>query len=236
LNSGNRFEPIHHGQTGSGVLTVVAVLGLILLLIQGSTFYRARGSAKFLGSEKNKVIALQMAEAGVEENIADLAKGVVIPTSVTNNLVTYDQKALVGGSYSSRLSSVSIGAGANPDTVDLTSTGVVGSVQQTIQTRLRLNKYSTTTTITPPDPTTLPPVMTTPEWAACPTAGPCRVCHIPPGPNVAGRYVASGTKAVIGGVHNGHVGDYITTNSTCDRYDASTVTGTSMKVQILSWR
>ncbi|MEO6095055.1 MAG: hypothetical protein ABIW76_05055 [Fibrobacteria bacterium] len=234
MKIGNRSDSIRRGEAGSGVLTVVAALGLILLLIQGSTFYRARGSAKFLGSEKSKVMALQMAEAGVEENIADLAKGTVVPTAGTSNLVTYDHKGLVGGNYTSKLSTVAMGAGSSPDTVDLTSTGAVGTIQQTIQARLRLNKYSATTTTTPADPTTMPPVTSTPEYAACVDPS-CRVCHLPNSPSPVGGMVNTQSKLSMVS-HNSHVGDYITTNGTCDRYAAITSTANSVKVQILSWR
>ena len=221
------------GQSGSAILSAVIFMGIVMLLIQGNTWYRANEGIKFMSKEKKKVVAMQLAEAGVEENIADLAKRTVIPVATTTNLVTYDHKPLVGGNYTSRLSSVAMGAGAFPDTVDITSTGAVGSIQQTIQARLRLNKYTGTTTTTPANPSTMPPVTSTPEYAAC--VSPCRVCHIPPGPNLPARYVITQAKALMV-THNGCVGDYITTNGTCDRYDAMVAIRDSVKVQIISWK
>jgi hypothetical protein len=226
-------------QAGSGILSIVAVLGLILLLVQGTNFYRARESAKFLNTEKNKVLAMQLAEAGVEENIADLGKGTRVVSAGMSDVVTYDHKVLEDGNYTSRLSTVGLGAGALPDTVDLVSSGVVGAVRQTIQARLRLNKYTTTIpAVVPPAPATVPRINTTPGYAPCMVAlSTCTVCHIPPA-GVSAIYTTSGGPFVIGG-HGNHIGDYLVPNGTasCTLYQAvPTVSTTELKVQILAWK
>ncbi|HKP97598.1 MAG TPA: hypothetical protein VJ385_17780 [Fibrobacteria bacterium] len=273
-------------QSGGGMLTVVAVLGLLLMLVQGTVYYRSKAGAKFLGSEKNKVLAMQMAEAGVEENIADLAKRMTKVRAGLTDSTTYDHKTLEGGQYTSRLSTVGIGATA--DTVDLTSTGSVNKGSHTIQARLRLKKYIDTTktpimTVTPettmafgshmapkPDstltvttPASLPAVHLTPAYAAC-MASPatkCDVCHMLGG-NPATRVVLNVLKANIKPSHQTHIGDYVTTDGTCDlytphftytftmvsvpdttltivdktTYDTTVVIDTAVKVQILSWK
>lgn len=224
-------------QAGSGILSIVAGLGLILLLVQGTNFYRARESARFLNTEKNKVLAMQLAEAGVEENIADLGKGTRVVTASMVDVVTYDHKVLEGGNYTSRLSTVGVGAGTLPDTVDLVSSGVMGAVRQTIQARLRLNKTTTTTTLPPPLPSATPPVNTTPEYTACMSGASftCKICHLQP----SGAYVViSIPKGTVAG-HSADVGDYLVPASTfvCTRYTAGpSVTSTDIKVQILAWK
>ncbi|MEO7426957.1 MAG: hypothetical protein ABI036_17345, partial [Fibrobacteria bacterium] len=246
----------------------------------------SQGSAKFLGAEKNKVQAMQMAEAGVEENISNLGKRTVKPAAGMVDYVTLERKALAGGAYSSRLTTVGIGAVA--DTVDLTSQGFVGTRSQSIQARLKLKKYLDTTktpiltvkpettltvgTIMAPKidstatvlaPTAMPPLNATPAYTAC-MAAPglkCNICHLPV-PNPNSKMVLNVTKTMINTFYKSFVGDYVTTDNTCDLYDTSYVYSTTMvpkpdttrtivnlsifdttvsidtavKVQVLSWR
>jgi hypothetical protein len=234
------------GQSGGGILTVVGALGLVLLLVQGSTWYRSNAGTKFLRTEKNKVLAMQMAEAGVEENIADLAKRSLRVNGGETGVSTYDHKPLDGGSYSSNLTTVATGSAA--DTVDLTSMGFVGAVRQTIQARLRLKKFldstrailayvepDTTTAIDsasvadtaivavpPPNPAATPNITTTAAYAACMAgaAPKCNVCHLPLAPSPNGRMVLNLAKGFIAS-HNTHKGDYLTTDGTCDMYDTT---------------
>ena len=242
-------------EAGGGMLTVVAVLGLLLTLVQGTVYYRAKESAKFLGSEKNKVLAMQMAEAGIEDNVADFGKRKTKTHTGQVDTVTYDHKALEGGYYSSRLTTVAVGDSA--DTVDLMSTGSVGAKSQSIHARMRLRKHiatitalvpqtTTTTTYTQMIPASMPPVTSTAEYAAC--VGTCFVCHIPAG-ILANRQVLAGVaKATMAFTHP-HVGDYVTDPVTaCHKYDSiATVTNTvtmvnmttldtTVKVQFLSWK
>jgi hypothetical protein len=233
------------GQRGSAILSIVIGLGLVMLLIQGSTWYRSNEGVKFMGKEKKKVVAMQMAEAGVEENIADLAKRTVRPAAGVTDLVTYNQKALEGGRYSSTLSTVGVGPAA--DTVDVVSNGSVGSMQQSIRARLKLNKYLDTTltvisyvapettatvttaivndmTVIPPrDPSTMPALNTTAAYTSCMSGAPstCQVCHLPSRPLLTGKMVLTHAKAVVGS-HNSHLGDYVTLDGTCDLYDPDT--------------
>ncbi len=241
--------PMAGRQSGGSVLAVIAVLGLLLALAQATVYYRSKGSTKFLGTEKNKVQAMQMAEAGVEENIADLGKRKLKPAAGMIDVVTYNHKPLEGGSYTSLLSTVALGAFS--DTVDLASTGTVGTRSQTIKARLKLNKYLDTirtplvvvtpeTTITVaitmvPTPVVTPvPAMTvaamplvdaTPAYAACMASGAptCTVCHVPGGV-IASATVLSISKATIKPVHKSHQGDYVTTDGTCDLYKPHTIT------------
>jgi hypothetical protein len=213
-----------------------------MLLVQATTWYRSKSSAVFLGSEQKKVLAMQMAEAGVEENIADLAKRQVKVIAGMVDVSTYDHKSLNGGHYTSKLTAVAVGPKA--DTVDITSIGVIGSVRQTIQTRLRLNKYLDTTHtaisyVTPEttsvvasvsvpdtarDTTTLassamPAFTTTASYSACiaSAATKCNVCHLLGG-NVASAVVLNVLKGFNLNTHNTHVGDYVSLDGTCGLY------------------
>jgi len=232
--------PNLHAQAGGGMLTIVATLGVLLILAQGTIYYKAKGSAKFLGSEKSKVLAQQISEAGVEDNIADMGRRSLKVHPGMPDTVTYSGKPFGGGSYTTHLTPVA--TGANADTVDLFSTGTVGRSSQTVQARLKLRKMMDTTrtpiTIVTPDttyatvsrsvadtvrdttiqdPNAMPAVNTTPAYTACMASpGKCEVCHLPGG-DVTKANVLSLPHASIGS-HISHHGDYVTTDHTCDLY------------------
>lgn len=234
------------GQAGGGLLTVVATLGLVLLLIQGTSFYRSKSGARFMSGEKNKVLAMQMAEAGIEENIADLGKRRIRIASSTIDSVTYNHQPLGGGYYTSKLTTVA--TGPVTDTVDLVSTGSVGNGSQSVRARLKLKKYLdttrvptmtvdidtiytygshsvpvTTSTVTVADPNTMPRVDSTAAYSACmaSSAKKCDICHLPSS-DVTKAYVINVSKSAIG-THVSHHGDYVTTDGTCDLYKPHTV-------------
>lgn len=240
-------------QAGAGLLTVVTTLGLILLLIQGTSHYRSRASAKFLGAEKNKLLAMQMAEAGVEVNIADLGKRKLRITDATIDSVTYASEPLGTGTYTSTLTTVATGPVS--DTVDLVSTGNVGTGTHAVRARLKLNKYLDTTrtpimtvipttsyinttrsipeydtTTTIMDPYSMPTVNSTSAYAAC-MASPgkkCDVCHLPGG-DISKSNVINISKSAIG-THVSHHGDYVTTDGTCDLYNPHDVITVSYRM------
>jgi hypothetical protein len=241
MRSGPLPEQDARGQAGAGLLTVVTTLGLILLMIQGTSYYRSRASAKFLGAEKNKLLAMQMAEAGVEMNIADIGKRKLRITDATIDTVTYNHEPLGMGNYTSTLTTVATGAVS--DTVDLVSTGNVGTGSHSVRARLKLNKYLDTTRtpimiVTPTvsytystrsvpdydtttevaDPHAMPAVNATPAYTACMSSpgNKCDVCHLPGG-DISKANVINVAKSAIG-THVSHHGDYITTDGTCDLY------------------
>jgi hypothetical protein len=270
-------------QAGGVLLAVVTVLGVIMILVQGTVFYKAKGSASFVGSEKTKILAQQMAEAGVEENVADLGTRKVKPLAGMSNFTTYYHKTLGDGSYSSQITTVGMGSVA--DTVDLRSTGVVGTRSQSVLTRLRLKKFLDTTrttsmalvpettevygshvapestTVPPMNPAAMPAANTGAAYTACigSAAAKCDVCHLPGG-SVPLANVMNINKGLISPVHGGHVGDYVTTDGTCDLYkthytvafvtvldttytivdntvyDTTIAIDTAVKVQFLSWK
>ncbi len=232
---------IGKSQSGGGLLVVIAVLGLLIVLVQGSMFYRAKSSAKFIGSEKNQILAQQLAEAGVEDNIAAIGRRQLKVTGSMVDYTSFDHKALGTGVYTSKLTTVAVGAVA--DTVDLTSTGMVGTASQKIQARLRLKKYldttrttllkvlpettltfythivpETTTTTTVKDPMTLPALNTTAAYTACMSSSgkKCDVCHLPGG-DLKKANVINIAKSAIGAHITDH-GDYVTTDGSCDVY------------------
>ncbi len=237
IRIGSRFP----SQRGAGMLTIVATLGIILVLVQGTVYYKAKGGAHFLDAEKNKVLALQLAEAGVEENIADLGKRTVRVRSGMIDTVTYDNHSLGGGAFTTRIST--LGTGAASDTVELLSTGTLGRNNQSVRAKLKLKNFmdtsrtpivivkpettltlvshsaaDTDTAVTVLDPNSLPPVDKTPAYAACmaSSAKKCTICHIPPG-NFAARHVQNVDKHSFA-PHLGDHGDYVTTDNSCDLY------------------
>ncbi|HLP43451.1 MAG TPA: hypothetical protein VK465_18250 [Fibrobacteria bacterium] len=235
-------------QAGGGILGVVAMVGVTFALVQGSLFYRAKSSVRFQAKEQNKVLAQQVAEAGVEENIADLGRRHIRPTMGMKDHVTYAGQSLGAGVFTTTLTTVAIGSDA--DTVDLTSQGRVASTSQEVRARLRLKRYMDTTrtpilTVKPEvtmvpymrqevtytevvqDPNTMPALNETPAYTACMSSSEkkCNVCHIPNG-NPDNRHVIDVSKAAIN-THVDHHGDYVTTDGTCDIYNPrkdSTVT------------
>lgn len=232
-------------QAGSGMLGIVALLGLLFALVQGTLFYRAKSSAKFLASEKNKILAQQIAEAGVEENIADLGSRKIIPVTGMSHHTTYTEKALGAGTFSTQLTTLVVSPEA--DTLELTSLGRVAAVQQSVRARLRVKRYldttltpimevnpettitrftttrpETTTTVTVQDPFAMPALDATPAYDACMASSSkkCEVCHIPGG-NPDNRHVIDISKSAIH-THISHHGDYVTTDGTCDIYNPRT--------------
>lgn len=227
-------------QAGGGILGVVAMVGVTFALVQGSLFYRAKSSIRFQAKEQNKVLAQQVAEAGVEENIADLGRRRIRPTMGMNDHVTYAGQSLGAGVFTTTLTTVAIGSDA--DTVDLTSQGQVASTSQEVRARLRLKRYmdtlrtpiltvkpeitkvffmrqDTTFTMVVQDPNTMPALNATPAYDACMNSSEkkCNVCHIPNG-NPDNRHVIDVSKAAIN-THVDHHGDYVTTDGTCDIYN-----------------
>lgn len=237
--------PALRGQAGGGMLTIVATLGVLIVLVQGTLYYKSKGSARFLGSEKSKVLAQQLAEAGVEDNIADLGRRTLKVRAGLADTLTYTGKAFGGGTYTTRLTTVAVGAAA--DTVDLVSTGSVGRGSQTVRARMKLRKvmdttrtplvivkpettythftrtWTDTTKTIPQDPNAMPEVDKTPAYAACmsSSAKKCDICHLP-SMDLTKANVISVSKSSIG-THVSHHGDYVTTDGTCDLYKAKTI-------------
>lgn len=272
-------------QSGIAALGVIAMLGLIFALVQTTIFFTSRSSSRLMSSEKNKVLAQQAAEAGVEENIADLGSRKVRPVEGMNDHATYMGRAVGNGTFTTLLTT--LGLGPEADTVELSSTGRVAGRTQRILARLKIKRYldsaltplmivdpdtiitnvtvlvsDTASDTTVQNPAAMPPINTTPAYAACmASAGTkCNICHIPAG-LVEMRQVMNLLKAQIA-FHTPHPGDYVTTDGTCDIYNpkvVETITETAMvvpettlvdntvydtvvvvdtlaKVQILSWK
>jgi hypothetical protein len=237
-------SPALRSQAGGGMLTFVAMLGVLLIVVQGGLYYKAKGSAKFLGSEKTKVQALQLAEAGVEDNIADLGRRSLRIRSGLIDTVTYAGKAFGGGSYTTRLTTV--GTGAASDTVDLVSTGSVGRGSQTVRARMKLRKLIDTsrtpriivkpeTTLTLVsrtvsdtsrdttlfNPNSVPQLDLQTAWIACmnSTQRFCEICHLPPGNNAKTIPQSHNKNSGAIRTHIAHHGDYVSTDGTCDLFD-----------------
>lgn len=260
LPSGSPPPDLGHPQAGAGLLGVIAMLGLTFALVQGTLYYQSKASAKFIGTEKAKILAQQVAEAGVEENIADLGSRKLRPTASMSGHPTYTGRAVGTGTYSSTLTT--LGTGPEADTIELVSVGRVSSKSQGVRARLRIRRYVDTTltprmfvtpettvvnrvvttirqdtVIIPPlDPSTVPAMNTTSAWNACLASADnkCDVCHVPPG-NPDNAHVINLPKN--GGSmrsHFTHHGCYLSTDGTCDLYKQRTQVNTSTHSAMVS--
>ncbi len=237
-----RQETRNKGQNGAGLLSIVTGMGVIAALVQGSLYYQAKSSNAFILSEAHKTLAREMAEAGIEANIADIGQGALTITEGMDSYATYDREALGDGAYSTNLSAV--GTSPEMDTIDINSTGFFRSQSHSILARLKVRKYfdtvstismitaidtnsvveiisvpDTTVTVTQMDPADMPALNEQPAYDAClaSSAKKCDICHIPSG-NPDNRHVQSVSKSAID-THVDHHGDYVTTDGTCDMYD-----------------
>jgi hypothetical protein len=214
-------------QFGGGLLPVVAAAGVVMVMTQGTMFYKAKSSATFLADERSKIMAQQAAEAGVESAIAAQAEPVG------------------RGTFTTRLTALALGP--DGDTVNLQSDGQVGHKQRTVNAKLRLRNafdtnqvilaettpettytvtthlfYDTTLTTTVQDPNAMPVLNTTAAYLACMSSGSkkCDICHLTSS-DVHSAEVIEVAKAAIH-THIGHHGDYVTTDGTCDIYQPQT--------------
>jgi hypothetical protein len=232
------------GQFGGGLLPVVAVAGVVMAMAHGTIYYKAKTSSAFLSGEKNKVLAMQAAEAGVEDAVSKLGTRRVIVSSGVTQVAIATNQHIGDGAFSTSLRTVSVGGQA--DTVDLLSQGGAKGKTQSVQARLRLRSVydtvktvvgvtvpvdttrfdstiTTTTTSVVKDPNTVPDLNTTAAYTACmaSSAKKCDVCHLPGG-DVSKANVINISKSAIS-THITHHGDYITTDGTCDVFQPKTV-------------
>jgi|GEM_PF-2512623 len=239
------------GQYGGGLLPVIAVASVVMVMVQGTIFHKAKTSSAFLAGEKHKVLAQQAAEAGVEDAIADLGMRRVTVTSGMHDYPIADHKSMGEGVFSTTLTTVAQGSGV--DTVDLASQGSARGKSQSVLARLRLHNifdtsfsvvafsapYDTTidsislhvtNTQTITDPNTVPALNTTSAYAACMSSGAkkCDVCHLPGG-DVTKANVINISKSAIN-THVSHHGDYVTTDGTCDVFLPKIVSDTTVVV------
>lgn len=244
--SSNHSVQPKDGQFGGGLLPVVATAGVIMVMVQGSLFYQAKSSSRFLNEERNKIMAHQVAEAGVENTIADLGSRRVQVNPHMENYAVAVAKPVGQGAFSTHLTTR--GMGVEGDTVDLTSLGEVENRNRSIQAKLKLRntydtnqvilamsepettltvtsvlKYDTTVTTTVQDPLAMPALNTTAAYAACMASGSnkCDICHLTHS-DVNSRFVIDVAKPAMHH-HIAHHGDYVTTDGTCDIYEPKTV-------------
>jgi Tfp pilus assembly protein PilX len=230
-------------QFGGGLLPAIAALGVIMVMTQGTIFYKAKTSSRFLADERNKIMAQQAAEAGVESAIADIGSRRVIVTSDMEEYVTASDVEIGSGTFTTTLTTLAMGP--NGDTVSLNSRGTVSKKDKQIAAKLRLHNFMDTSrvalavgdtdtvqTIAPrlvftdvttiQDPYAMPALDATAAYAACmaSSAKKCDVCHLPGG-DVTKANVINISKSAIG-THISHHGDYVTTDGTCDIYQPKT--------------
>lgn len=228
-------------QFGGGLLPVVATVGVVMIMAQGTVYYKAKTGSQFLNAEKNKVLAQQVAEAGIENGISDLGSRRVVISDGMREQVTAQGVTVGNGTFTTRLTTVA--RGPQGDTIDFYSTGQVSGNSKSVSARLKLNDfvdstptilsvavpdtvrtlvpvtvYDTTITTTVQNPLTLPALNTTPAYAACMSkpGHKCDICHLTSS-DVNSAFVIPVAKPSIN-THISHHGDYVTTDGTCDIY------------------
>ncbi len=245
---------ISPGERGAGLLSVVTGMGVVAAMVQGSLYYQAKTSNDFIAGEAHKTLAREMAEAGIEANIADIGLGNLTITANMNGHPSYRNEPLGSGTYSTDLYAVS--TSESTDTVDVKSTGQFRGGAHSIFARLKVNKYldtvkvvdavtvlvprevttttsvpTTVTTTTQLSPGDMPALDQQPAYDACMASGnvQCQICHLPLG-NVDNRRVVDVARPSVK-THIDHHGDYISTDGTCDMYDpVETITTTYVEV------
>jgi hypothetical protein len=241
MNQTTNHTASKNHQFGGGLLPVVAVAGVVMVMTQGTIFYKAKTSSHFLNEERSRIMALQTAEAGVEASIADLgSRRVTITENMSDHVVASDVQ-VGNGAFTTTLTTLAMGDAG--DTVDLVSTGQVSQKMKTIQAKLRLRnaydtnqvilavsnpettytitstvRFDTTATTTIQDPFGMPALNTTAAYAACMSGAgnKCEICHLTHS-DVNTSEVISVSKPAIH-THVSHHGDYVTTDGTCDIY------------------
>jgi hypothetical protein len=229
-------------QFGGGLLPAIAAVGLVMVMTQGGLFYKAKTSNAFLYEERNKTMAQQAAEAGVEHSIADLGSRRLIVTNDMENYVASQNEPIGSGTFSTKLTTLAMGP--DGDTVHLLSQGLVNGKDKKVAAKLRLHNAfdtnlvvvavatpettittstvtvtDTTYTETTLDPMTMPMLDATPAYAACLSSGgpKCQICHLTSS-DVKSAFVIDVAKPSVW-KHIGHHGDYVTTDGTCDIYN-----------------
>ncbi len=242
----SRLSSAKATQFGGGLLPVVATAGVVMIMAQGTVYYKAKTSAHFLTSERQKVMAQQAAEAGIENGISDLGSRRVIVTDDMREQVTAQAVPVGNGTFTTYLSTVA--RGPQGDTVDFNSTGQVSGNSKSVSARLKLNDYvdsvrvilsvavpdtvltvvpitvyDTVITTTIQDPFAIPALNTTSAYAACMSkpGHRCEICHLTSS-NVHSAFVISVAKPSVN-THIGHHGDYVTTDGTCDVYKPKSI-------------
>jgi hypothetical protein len=239
-------------QFGGGLLPIVATMGVVMVMSQGAMFYKAKSSAKFLSGERNKIMAQQAAEAGVENTIAEIGSRRVVVNNEMEDYVVASGVQVGNGAFTTTLTTLSMGP--HGDTINLNSTGEVTDKVRTVNAKLRLRNmfdtnqvimaeaepettlnitthtfYDTTYTTTVQDPNAMPTLNATAAYTACMSSGAkkCDVCHLPGG-DITKANVINISKSAIG-THIGHHGDYVTTDGTCDIYQPQTTMHLSIR-------
>ncbi len=126
----------------SAYLIAVTGMAIIYAVVHGSMNQSAESTHSHLTGETHKAIARQMAEAGIEENIADLGSGLFSISQNMHRQPTYEAKPLGEGQYTTHLTS--LGFSENTDTVQIVAYGTYKGETQTIEANLRVNKYQDT--------------------------------------------------------------------------------------------
>jgi hypothetical protein len=126
-------------EKGAATLPIIIAVAVAITLLQVPLLFKTKSGNKFAGVQKSNITAKNLAEAGIDEVIADIGRKAIRVTSATDTM-PYDAVGLGRGTYSTRVTTYQV----NPDRVEVISTGRVGKNTQSIRAKMELVKTLTT--------------------------------------------------------------------------------------------
>jgi hypothetical protein len=134
--SGRHGRP---AERGAAALPIIITIAVAITLLQVPLLFKTKSGNKFSGTQKSNITAKSLAEAGIDEVIADIGRKAITVTLATDT-TPYHNVGLGRGTYTTRIK----GYQTNPDRVEVISTGRIGSTVQSIRAKLELVKTLTT--------------------------------------------------------------------------------------------
>jgi hypothetical protein len=126
-------------ERGAAALPIIITVAVAVTLLQVPMLYKTKAGNKFSGMQKSTISAKSLAEAGIDQVITDIGRKVIRVGEHTDT-TPYAGVGLGRGSFTTRVRAYQI----NPDRVEVTSVGSVGSNAQSIRARMELVKTQTT--------------------------------------------------------------------------------------------
>lgn len=207
-------------QTGASTLPFILFFAIVIALLQVPLLYKVRSGLKVSGTQKRTLASAMLAEAGIEDLIADIGTKAFKPQSGIDTM-WFNHKNLGQGTYSTR-----VNAPVAWDTLQVNSTGYLNGRPKSVEAELWIERSIRTQS-------SLPRLQDTPAFIAFMALNPrpkkMDVCHIPPG-NPANQHTINISVNAVH-THTTHHGDYV---GPCG--PPMNLPDTSFRVKILSWQ
>jgi hypothetical protein len=126
-------------ERGAAALPIIITVAVAITLLQVPLLFKTKSGNKFSGSQKSNITAKSLAEAGIDEVIADIGRK-AINVNLHTDTIPYENVGLGRGTYTTRIKGYQL----NPDRVEVVSTGRIGTTTQSIRAKLELVKTLTT--------------------------------------------------------------------------------------------